>query len=140
MSGLAGLLAGRHPAGVYQWHAAFSPDDVRRTVEHAGARFAYVDGWTHQEKTELLEAFAEALGFRDSAEPDFDALAGHLEDLDGDPLVLLWDGWGPLARSEPSAFDTATGILAARAADGRCPVTVLLRGEGPDIEVKSLDG
>ena len=55
MSGLAGLLAGHHPPGVYQWHAAFGPADVQHTVEHAGARFAYVDGWTHQEKTELLE-------------------------------------------------------------------------------------
>ena len=62
MSGLAGLLAGHHPPGVYQWHAAFGPEDVRHTVEHAGAQFAYVDGWTHQEKDELLEAFAEALG------------------------------------------------------------------------------
>ena len=28
MSGLAGLLAGHHPPGVYQWHAAFGPDHV----------------------------------------------------------------------------------------------------------------
>lgn len=139
MSGLAGLLAGRHPAGVYQWHAAFSPDDVRRTVEHAGARFAYVDGWTHQEKSELVEAFAEALGVPGATGSDFDeALSECLRTAAADQLVLLWDGWGPLARSDRASFDVAADLLAARASDG--PVTVLLRGEGPEIDVPSLDG
>ena len=140
MSGLAGLLAGHHPPGIYQWHAAFGPDDVRHTVEHAGARFAYVDGWTHQGRSELLEALAEAFGLSDGSGLDHDALAKHLDALDGDPLVLLWDGWGPLARADRETFDITTGILAARASAGPCPVTALLRGEGPEIDVPSLDG
>ena len=140
MSGLAGLLAGHHPPGVYQWHAAFGPEDVRHTVEHAGARFAYVDGWTHQERSELLEAFAEALRLPDTSGLDFDVLAEHLEGVDGEPLVLLWDGWGPLARADRPAFDAAARILAARAGSGTCPVSALLRGEGPGIDVPSLDG
>jgi len=140
VSGLAGLLAGHHPPGVYQWHAAFGPEDVRHTVEHAGARFAYVDGWTHQEPSEVLEALAEAFGLGDGSAVDHDALAEHLGGIDGDPLVLLWDGWGALARADRAAFDTTTGILAARAASGPCPVTALLRGEGPAIDVPSLDG
>jgi hypothetical protein len=141
VSGLAGLLAGRHPAGVYQWHAAFSPDDVRRTVEHAGARFAYVDGWTHQEKAELLEAFSEALDCPDAGDRDFgEALSACLGAVDHDHLVLLWDGWGPLARTDRGTFDTAADILAGRATDDASPVTVLLRGEGPEIDVPSLDG
>jgi Barstar (barnase inhibitor) len=140
VSGLAGLLAGHHLPGVYQWHAAFGPDDVRHTVEHAGARFAYVDGWTHQETPEVLEAFAEALMLPGSIGDDFDALADSLRGLDGDPLVLLWDGWGPLARSDRGAFDRAADILAGRAADAGCAVSVLLRGEGPEIDVPSLDG
>ena len=140
MSGLAGLLAGHHPPGVYQWHAAFGPADVRHTVEHAGARFAYVDGWTHQEKTELLEALAEALEFPDSFGHNFDALADCLRDVDGAPTVLLWDGWGPLARSDRRAFEVAADILAWRTAEGSSPMSVLLRGEGPEIDVPSLDG
>ena len=141
MSGLAGLLAGHHPPGVYQWHAAFGPEDVRHTVEHAGAQFAYVDGWTHQEKGELLEAFAEALGVPDTVGDEFDdALSDCLRAVDGDHLVLPWDGWGPLARTDRQSFDVAADILAGRAAGGPCPVTVLLRGEGPDIDVPSLDG
>ena len=140
MSGLAGLLAGRHQPGVYRWHAAFPPDDVRHTVEHAGARFAYVDGWTHQDKSELLDALGEALEFPESFGRNFDTLADYLDDIDGEPVVLLWDGWGPLARSDRRAFDVTTDILASRTADGPCPMTVLLRGEGPDVDVPSLDG
>jgi len=135
VSGLAGLLAGHHDPGVYQWHAAFGPDDVRHAVEHAGAHFAYVDGWTHQEKAELLEAFAEALDFPDTFEHNFDALAECLSDrlgsTDGDHLVLLWDGWGPLARSDRRSFDVAADILAGRTAESPCAMTVLLRGDGP---------
>lgn len=140
MSGLAGLLAGHHQPGVYQWHAAFGPEDVRHTVEHAGARFAYVDGWTHQDKREVLEALADALGFPDTFEHDLDALADHLNGIDGAPVVLLWDGWGPLARSDRQAFDATADILAARTSDGGSPMTVLLRGEGPEIGIPSLDG
>jgi hypothetical protein len=125
---------------MYQWHAAFPPDDVRHTVEHAGARFAYVDGWTHQEKAELLDAIAEALEFPESVEHSFEALADCLRDLDGKPIVLLWDGWGPLARSDQKSFEVASDILAGRAGEGHCPMSVLLRGGGPDIDVPSLDG
>jgi hypothetical protein len=141
VSGLAGLLAGHHAPGVYQWHAAFGPEDVRHTVEKAGARFAYVDGWTHQEKAELVEALAEALGCPDSADGAFDdAFSACLQAIDGDHLVLLWDGWGPLARTDRGAFDSAAKRLAHRASDGPSPMTVLLRGEGPEIDVPSLDG
>jgi RNAse (barnase) inhibitor barstar len=140
VSGLAGLLAGHHPPGVYQWHAAVGPEDVRHAVEKAGARFAYVDGWTHQGKSELLEALADALAFPESFGHNFDALADCLRDIDGDPLVLLWDGGGPLARSDRRAFDVAADILAGRTTEGRSPMSVLLRGEGPEIDVPSLDG
>lgn len=140
MSGLAGLLAGRHQPGVYQWHAAFAPEDVRHTVERAGARFAYVDGWTHQDKREVLEAFVEALGLPDAPDDDLEALAESLRTLDGAPVVLLWDGWGPLARSDRQAFDATAGILADRASAEHAPMTVLLRGEGPEIDIPSLDG
>jgi RNAse (barnase) inhibitor barstar len=140
VSGLAGLLAGHHKPGIYQWHAAFGPDDVRHTVEHAGGRFAYVDGWTHQDKTEVLEAFAEALEFPDSFAHNFDALADCLRDVNGRQIVVLWDGWGPLARSDRRAFEVTADILAGRVAEGPSPMSVLLRGEGPDIDVPSLDG
>lgn len=136
MSGLAGLLAGHRDPGVYRWHAAFDVADVRRAVEHGGARFGYVDGWTHTTKSEVLDALGEALEFPDDGR-DLDALADRLGDLDG-PHVLLWDGWSPLARSEEDTFGTILGIFNERCTSGE-PFSVLLRGDGPDLEVADLD-
>jgi len=137
MSGLAGLLAGHRDPGIYRWHAAFDVDDVRRAVEHGGARFGYVDGWTHTTKAEVLQALGEALAFPDYYGQNLDALGDCLGDLDG-PHVLLWDGWSPLARSEEDTFSTILGILTGRCGEGE-PFSVLLRGDGPDLKVADLD-
>jgi RNAse (barnase) inhibitor barstar len=139
MSGLAGLLAGHAEPGVYSWHAAFDVDDVRRTVEHAGARFGYVDGWAYQSKAEFLAAAGEALGFPDWFGQNLDAFADCLDDLDDSPVVLLWDGWGTLARADRETFDLVVEIAAGRARTVTPPFSLLLRGAGPDLEVGSLD-
>lgn len=138
MSGLAGLLAGHHDPGLYTWHAAFEVGVVRRTVEHAGARLGYVDGWTHQTKEATLDAFAEALGLPDWFGRNLDALADCLADI-GDPVVLLWDGWAPLAREDRGTFDAVLDIFEERAGDP-VPFSVLLRGDGPELDLPSLDG
>lgn len=139
MSGLAGLLAGHFEPGIYTWHAAFGPEEVQRTVEHAGARFAYVDGWAHQSAPEFVAAAAEALGFPDWFDQTLDAFADCLDGLDVSPIVLLWDGWGTLARSEPETFSLVLEILAGRTRSVTPPFSVLLRGAGPEIAVDSLD-
>jgi hypothetical protein len=141
MSGLAGVLAGHQPAGVYRWHAAFPPAEVRHTVEHAGWRFAVVDGWTHQDKAAFLTAIGAALDFPEWYGENFDALVDCLRDVsgsDGAGTVLLWEGWGPLAREDRRAFDIAVDVLTGRCGD-RPPFVVLLRGDGPDTTVPSLD-
>jgi hypothetical protein len=141
VSGLAGLLAGHNEPGVYQWHTAFSPSDVKHAVEHAGWRFAYVDGWTHQDKESFFEGMAEALDLPEHFGHNFDALTDSLRDLDGKGTVLLWDGWGPLARADKRAFDIACDVFGGRCMDDHdAPFVVLLRGEGPDVDVPSLDG
>ncbi|MBO9520316.1 MAG: barstar family protein [Nocardioidaceae bacterium] len=137
MSGLAGLLAGHRDPGVYRWHAAFHVADVQHTVEQCGTAFGYVDGWTHTTKDEVLEAFAETFSFPDWFGRNLDALRDCLADVPG-PRVLLWDGWSPLARSEEQTFDAIMDILAERAG-GDDRFSVLLRGEGPDLEVADLD-
>lgn len=137
MSGLAGLLAGRRDPGVYRWHAAFAAEDVRHTVEHAGWSFGYVDGWTHQDKAGLLSELAGSLGFPEWFGHNLDALVDALRDLP-EPTLVLWDGWGTLARSDPHAFGPALSILTDRSGD-RPPFAVLLRGEGPDLQVPFLD-
>jgi len=147
MSGLAGLLAGlihgEAQPGIYRWHGAFDVVDVRHTVEHAGVGFAHVDGWLGGTKAEFLSAVGEALGFPDHYGQNFDALADCLHDIGAGQagVVLLWDGWSTLARSDERAFDIALSVLGSRVnADRGVPFSVLLRGEGPDVAgIASLD-
>lgn len=138
MSGLAGLLAGRHDPGVYRWHAAFDVEDVRRSVELAGVLLGHVDGWRHGTKVEILDAFAAALSFPDWFGRNLDALADCLADV-VEPTVVLWDGWGVLARDDAAAFAAVLEILEDRARTGAVPFSVLLRGDGPEPDVASLD-
>jgi RNAse (barnase) inhibitor barstar len=139
VSGLAGLLAGHVEPGVYTWQATFPADEVRRTVEHGGAQFGYVDGWAHQTKAEFLASVAEALAFPDWFGQNLDALADCLDDLDIVPVVLLWDGWGPLAREDRETFDQVIEIAAGRARTVPPPFSLLLRGAGPEIGLPALD-
>ena len=137
MSGLAGLLAHHVEPGIYRWHGAFPVEDVRRTVEHAGWRFAAIDGWHDATKAEFLAAIGLALGFPDYYGQNFDALAAG----DSEGWILLWDGWSPLAREDERAFSVALSVLGGRVnADKGGRFAVLMRGEGPDIDgVPSLD-
>lgn len=134
MSGLAGILARHHDPGLFRWHAAFPPHEVAHAVEHAGWRFGYVDGWHHQTRDEFLAAVGEALSFPDHYGKNLDALNDCLRDLPGE-TVLLWDGWGTLAREDESAFAAVREILS----EHQAALTTLLRGEGPDVDVPSLD-
>jgi hypothetical protein len=139
MSGLAALLAEHNPPSVYQWHSAASVPDVQHTVEHAGWRFRYLDGWTVEDRTSFLKAAGVALDLPDV--DSLEALASALGHLDcGDHgLILLWDGWSPLARKDRAAFDEALAMFRRRAhtsADGK--LAVILRGEGPDLDVPEL--
>jgi hypothetical protein len=61
MSGLAGILGGHRPAGVYQWHGSMSEAEVRHVVEHSGWLCGVVDGWTHPGRTGLLAELAATL-------------------------------------------------------------------------------
>lgn len=142
MSGLAAVLARRHEPGVYRWHAAFPPDEVAHTVEHAGWRFAHVDAWPTDTKDEFLERIARALDFPSWFGGNLDALADCLADVGADArgVVVLWDGWGPFARADERGFGRTLDVLRQRAEDGQRPFLVMLRGDGPDVDaLPSLD-
>jgi hypothetical protein len=149
MSGLAALLAHRKEPGIYHWHGHFKDEDVRHTVEHAGWHFGHIDGWHGDTKEDFLRAVGEALGLSedyqaDAEEHGFDALADRLGDVvagDSEGWLLLWDGWGPLARGNQRAFSVALSVLGGRVnAERGGPFVVVLRGDGPDIQgVPSLD-
>lgn len=142
MSGLAALLAGRTRPDLYQWHNAAHVPDVQHAVEHAGWRFAFVDGWTAEDKHAFLKATVSALQIDDDAAESFDALADGLAEVDsrgGTGTVLLWDGWSPLARSDEQAFKVALSVLGGRVnADRGDAFAVILRGEGPPLDLPEL--
>ena len=137
MSGLAAVLAGRHARGVFRWHASYDVEDVRHTVEHSGWTFGYADGWGTESVAEFHGLIASALAFPDYYGRNLDALWDCLTDL-AEPTVLLWDGWGPLAHADRKGFDRLLAVMLERTAR-RPPFSVLLRGEGPDVDVPSLD-
>ena len=124
MSGLARILAHHHDPGVYRWHAAFPAEEVAHAV----------DGWHHQTRAEFLAAIGEALAFPDYYGQNLDALNDILGDLPGN-TVLLWDGWCTLAREDDATFAAVRAILG----DHTARLTTLLRGDGPDVDVPSLD-
>ena len=141
MSGLAALLAGHTPPRIYQWHNAASVEDVQHAVEKAGWCFRYLDGWTVEDKESFLKTTAASLDLPDYFGQNLDALADSLDDIDcGEHgMVLLWDGWSPLARHDEKAFAKVKRILEKRAAsDKRGKLAVIMRGEGPSIEVEEL--
>lgn len=142
MSGLAALLAGHTTPDTYRWHNAAHVDDVEHAVEKADWRFVYLDGWTIEDRETFLKALTSALELPDYDGSGFDALRSHLDEITAaghTGTVLLWDGWSPLARADEAAFREALSTLGGRtgAQDGdKC--ALLLRGEGPEIDVPEL--
>ena len=141
MSGLAALLAEHNPPGVYQWHNAAPAADVAHAVEHAGWAFRYLDGWTVEDKESFLKAADASLEVPDSAGESMGSLADAFDALEVRErgLVLLWDGWSPLARRDNETFETVLGALRHRAeSQAHGKLAVILRGEGPELELEEL--
>jgi RNAse (barnase) inhibitor barstar len=140
MSGLAALIAGREPAGVYRWVNAADVDDLRHAVEHAGLGFAHVDGWVLPDREAVLAAFGETLAFPAWYGVNLDALADCLADV-AEPYVVVWDGWSILADADPGGFRAVAEIFAERAPEAP-HVSLLLRSnhavETPGREVPEL--
>lgn len=140
MSGLAGLLAGHVEPGIYRWNAASLPAslpaDVAHTASAAGWTCHVLDGAGIETKAQALVALGETLGFPAHYGANLDALADCLRDVDG-PRLLLWESWAPLARTDRAAFDKILLVLGRRCAEGG--FAVVLHGEGPEVDVPSLD-
>jgi Barstar (barnase inhibitor) len=141
MSGLAALLAKHNPPNVYQWHSAAPVADVAHAVEKAGWAFRYLDGWTVEDRGSFLKAAANALDVPDSAGESLETLAAAFDALDvGEHgLVLLWDGWSPLARHDRETFDRVLNALRRRCeSPSHGGLAVILRGEGPELDLEEL--
>ncbi len=147
MSGMAALLAGHTEPGVYRWHNAAAVADVQHAVETAGWTFRHLDGWTVEDKHTFLKSIASELEFPAWFGENLDALADCLGDVAAvdakgrstHGIVLLWDGWSPLARHDEETFEQVLDVLRERADSARsCAFAVCLRGEGPDLSLPEL--
>jgi hypothetical protein len=138
MSGLAALLAGHTPPGVYQWHNAAPAPDVQHAVEKAGWEFRYLDGWTVEDQETFIKSAAACLDATVERH-DVESLEQCLGEVDGGDhgLVLLWDGWSPLARHDEGTFRGALEAFRRRAGAGSA-FAVILRGDGPDLDLDEL--
>ena len=132
MSGLAALLAGHTPPDVYQWHNAAHVEDVQHAVEHAGWSFRHLDSWTIEDRDAFTKALCAAV-----ESPDASSLEDISLESSGSGTVLLWDGWSPLARHDEPCFAEALGTLRKRT-QGEGAFAVILRGEGPDLDLEEL--
>ena len=145
MSGLAGLLTGRREPGLYVWHSHLPPADVAHAAEHARWKAFVLDGRSVTDKEALLDRMAISCGFPSGFGHNWDALADCLSDLSwagpARGYLLLYEGWGMLARTEPDSWSAARRVL-----EGACahwsgtatPLAVLLRGPGPDTDIPKL--
>jgi hypothetical protein len=143
MSGLARLLAGHTEPGIYHWASAEKVDVVAHAAERAGWRCISLDAWKVEGKDEFLDTCTTAFAFADPVR-SFDALADALSDVrgpDGAGVIVLWEGWAPLARADRRIFDVALSVFGDRVDVERGgPFAVLLRGPGPtDTDLPELD-
>ena len=141
MSGLAALLAGHNPPAVHQWHSNASVPDVEHAVEKAGWAFRYLDAWTIEDRATFCKAAASVLDLHDGDDAELASLCSGLDGLraDRNGLVLLWDGWSPLARHDEEAFRTVLAAMERRSADtGKGAAAFILRGEGPPLDIEEL--
>ena len=107
MSGLAALLAGHNPPDLYQWHsAAHVPDVSTPWSTPAGVRLPRRLDRRGQAVVPQGRR-ARRSTFDDDRGASFDTLSDCLADVDAPGragVVLLWDGWSPLARDDEQAF------------------------------------
>jgi hypothetical protein len=130
------LFAGAVAPGVYRTDLRTSAATLGRTAEHHGWQAFHLDGRELATKAEFLEASARALRFPSYFGQNWDAFEESLNDMSWAPAqgyLVVFDGAGQFARTQPDEFAVALGILRESVrrwqAQGT-PLIVLLRGAG----------
>jgi hypothetical protein len=145
VSGLAALLAGRHPPGLYVWRSNAAGADVAHAAEKARWTPFVVDGRSAATKGAFLDTVATACAFPSWFGHNWDALADCLADLSWAPsergYLVVYDGWGMLAWTEPQSWHSLRSVFreaCSRWAGTPTPMAVLLRGPGPADDLPEL--
>jgi hypothetical protein len=141
VSGLAGVLAGRRAAGAYRWTSHAHVHDVAHAVEHAGWRFVHLDTVRVEDAQGFLDEAWAAFGLAGGSGRGLEGLDEALTGVHHEPgIVVLWEGWSPLARADPEGFAAVLEVLSHRCrGQGGDAFVVLLRGDGPALELPELD-
>ena len=130
------LFSGAVAPGVYRTGLRTTPASLARAAESHGWRAFHLDGRELATKAEFLETSSRALGFPGYSGHNWDAFEESLNDMSWAPAqgyLLVFDGAGGFARSQPDEFAVAVEILqeSVRRWDALgIPLVVLLRGAG----------
>jgi hypothetical protein len=130
------LFSGAVAPGVYRTALRTAPASLARAAEGHGWRAFHLDGRELATKAQFLEASSRALGFPGYSGHNWDAFEESLNDMSWAPAqgyLVVFDGAGGLARSQPDEFAVALEILresVRRWAALGIPLVVLLRGAG----------
>jgi hypothetical protein len=130
------LFAGAVAPGVYRTDLRTTAADLTRAAERHGWQAFHLDARELATKAEFLEASARALRFPSYFGQNWDAFEESLNDMSWAPAqgyLVVFDGAGGFARSQPDEFAVALDIL--RESVGRwqeqgTSLVVLLRGAG----------
>jgi RNAse (barnase) inhibitor barstar len=131
------------PAGLYT-HAGDA--DWVGTAASTNRQLVRIDTRMRWDKAAFLAACADAFAFPDWFGRNWDALADSLSDVvtdSGSGLLVVWRGWGGMARMSGPDFTTACDILAeftARQQGFDTSVIVVLAGPGPQTGFPALAG
>ena len=148
MSGLARVLAGEVAGGVYTWTSAAEAGDVQDATVASRWRFVLLDTWQVDSKAAFMAACRRGFEFPAWVGSNFDAMADALSDVRGggaEGVLVLWQGWQPLAAKHPHVFAMALRVFAERdlfAAGGRFVVLLqsAIRPDGDVPELEPLSG
>jgi RNAse (barnase) inhibitor barstar len=141
LGGLAGLLAGKIPPGLYVWKVPGSTRraDVVTAASGAGWRSFWLAGQSVIGKDEFLDASAETFEFPDWFGHNWDALADCLTDLTWATAMagylVVYAGWQALAQEDPESFETVLDIFREAVdlwQDSETPMAVLLPATGDE--------
>ena len=118
--------------------------DTEHEADRAGWRHVVLDSAAARDRDEFLECCADAFDLPISVVGTWEGLDACLRGLDlTDPegLLVVWQGWAPLAETDPDAFDCALEVFRDACVawhDDEVPGAVLLVGDGPDTDLPEL--
>jgi hypothetical protein len=130
------LFSGAVAPGVYCTGLRTAPASLARAAESHGWQAFHLDGRKLATKAEFIETSGRAMRFPSYSGNNWDAFEESLNDLSWAPAqgyLVVFDGAGRFARSQPDEFAVAVAILqeSVRRWDALgTPLIVLLRGAG----------